>query len=556
MRLVVLASLLFGLLVYGILPSQVIVLNDDFGYLRSVVETLQYGRPWTNDWLEPWAASFSSLSALLYLGTSSFTFATHGLLAGLAACSFGASCALLIRRGFTPGAAIGLAAVLMTFPTVMWKTFEFTSVALYLPCLLGAIWCAERKYFGRFLLFWGLALAARQSALVWMVFPGMAFLGALLSRNQPGVAGWHRPALITLGGLLLYSALNLGMNKTHAQTLITDHALADFSLNRALAALGIGATVFCLAAGLGAYVLQLREPRVRWRPFPVLFLISLIGLALLATDRHSWIGIEHSGFSGKSGGLYLKLLVILPAVGFMAQGYVLRPPLVLWALASLLLVSVRQDIMDYYLLDAGLLGFFAVVRPVNATSRAGPTVPWPAILRLVPLGLFLSFNLRLVFDLKTTFDRVGILTKISENALRREALRVEDLSFMPFGYYAWHLYPYFITHDGRHDPDIAGMIHYLRVRAIAVTASYSPALQAFSNLKDAKPDANGPLVAHGGGTFLWLFRADYQLTGAPPEKVYQPALSISDDFKPQPFPLNDAEWTDLINGADIVEQVK
>jgi len=73
-------------------------LNDDFGYLRSVVSTLQRGRLWTDDWLEPWAAGLSLLSALLFKATDSFYFATYGLLALLAAGAFFAAGRLLLAR--------------------------------------------------------------------------------------------------------------------------------------------------------------------------------------------------------------------------------------------------------------------------------------------------------------------------------------------------------------------------------------------------------------------------------------------------------------------------
>src|SRR4051812_26302714 len=80
----------YGLLIWLLLPSGVIAINDDFGYLRSVIQTIQHGRPWTDDWLEPWAASLSLFAGLLFRATGSFSFAIHGLLAGLAGAAFAA----------------------------------------------------------------------------------------------------------------------------------------------------------------------------------------------------------------------------------------------------------------------------------------------------------------------------------------------------------------------------------------------------------------------------------------------------------------------------------
>jgi hypothetical protein len=51
------AALAFGGLIVLTLPALVVVFNDDFGYLRSMLHTIRHARPWTDDWLEPWAAS-------------------------------------------------------------------------------------------------------------------------------------------------------------------------------------------------------------------------------------------------------------------------------------------------------------------------------------------------------------------------------------------------------------------------------------------------------------------------------------------------------------------
>ncbi len=73
------AAAVYGAFVYLMLPAEVTTLGDDFGYYKSIVETIQHGRPWTDSWLEPWAASLSILSALAFKLTGSFHAATYGL---------------------------------------------------------------------------------------------------------------------------------------------------------------------------------------------------------------------------------------------------------------------------------------------------------------------------------------------------------------------------------------------------------------------------------------------------------------------------------------------
>jgi len=77
--ILVLIAIGASLSLWAMLPDGVVVLNDDFGYLRSVLLTAAKGRPWTDDWLEPWAASLSCISALIFKVSGSFRLATQGL---------------------------------------------------------------------------------------------------------------------------------------------------------------------------------------------------------------------------------------------------------------------------------------------------------------------------------------------------------------------------------------------------------------------------------------------------------------------------------------------
>ena len=181
------AALAFGLLIFALLPSGLGLLNDDFGYLRSAVETLQRRRPWTDDWLEPWAASLSALAALAYQATGSFQLAIHGSLAALAALTFWGTTRLLLARGSSQTAALLGSFLVLTFPTVLWKTVEFNGMAIYLPCLVLALCAAERRRWGQFLLWWALALATRQSAIIWLAMPLLSLAQSWVTRGrEPG----------------------------------------------------------------------------------------------------------------------------------------------------------------------------------------------------------------------------------------------------------------------------------------------------------------------------------------------------------------------------------
>ncbi len=357
-----LGATLFGALVYACLPPRVVPLDDDFGYLRSVIATLQHGRPWTDDWLEPWAASLSALSALLYLATGSFHLATYGLLAALAAVSFGL-CALLLRRwtGRT-SAALGLAAAELTFPTLFWKTVQFTGLALYLPGLFGAVLAAERRRWGWFALAWSLALAARQSALAWIGLPLAASISAWRRRDagnsaeQPGPPAWA-----ALAGIGVYLALKLTMNHTHAQAVITDHLLARASCASLVRSAMVGGGVFLGAAGLGFMVGQLTRPvapRREFRSTAVVAGLALLAIGLLMLDVRSFVQWEQPMLSGPLGFFYFKALVLAGVLGWTWRGLQLRAAPATCAGLSLGLIALRGAVWDYYFIDAAILGFF------------------------------------------------------------------------------------------------------------------------------------------------------------------------------------------------------
>src|SRR6188768_1716922 len=134
---------------WAIFPPGVVLLNDDFGYLRSVLQTAARGRPWTDDWLEPWAASLSSISALIFRTSGSFRLATQGLQCVLWGVFVAAVFRLLHRRHSSWHAVLLSFAICYT-PTLFWKGIEFTSLVLYLPCLAIATGAALRNQWSLF----------------------------------------------------------------------------------------------------------------------------------------------------------------------------------------------------------------------------------------------------------------------------------------------------------------------------------------------------------------------------------------------------------------------
>lgn len=546
-----LGSFLFGWLVFALLPAGIVPLDDDFGYLRSVVQTIQQQRPWTDDWLEPWSAGFSSLSALIFSACGNFRGATYGLLAILAMFSFGLCFSLIRQSGLKTAWALGLALLALTFPSVLWKLVQFTGVALYIPCLLAAIRAFQRRRWGIFLAAWMLAVSTRQSALVWILLPLGDLVGEAWRRRSFGLSQSMIPTLaVAVAGAAGFALLAVGMNKTHAQTIMTDRMWAGFSLMRGGQSTLLGAGVFFVAAGVHLLVQRLVQPPSPegrlLRPTPALAAIGVTAAVVCALDLPSFVGWENEFLTGTVGSLYLKALVVAGAAGWLFHGGTLQPVPAITGLASIGLISLRAAVWDYYFIDVAVLGFCAAALKPAAESSSGAL----RLVRIVAAGaaaVALLVNGFMLLKLKARIDRAHLLTTISETALREGKLSPAELGYAPFGYRGWHLYPHFIRNEGK-DAYIAGFESYLRPHAIQVGQGYSRALHLLPEFRHEPPADRHNLVASGHGPFLWFFRAEYHLLRfksaheAPAEMEF-PASPV------EKFPLNEGEWREYVAAA-------
>lgn len=546
-----LAAVVFGVLMYFTLPACVVALNDDFGYLRSVVQTLQHGRPWTDDWLEPWAASLSVFSASLYLLTGRFYFATYGLLAVLSAVSFYAFCRLYRERGFSAKIAVLVAGLVFTSPTILWKEIEYTGMALHLPCLLLVIYFAEKKHWGLFLVVWMVAIANRQSALAWLTIPALEL--CLLGLVKPGRSwrAWWPLLLVTLAGVLWFGLLSLGMNRTHAQVLITSQSLAHINWPQARLTMMVGTVVFLIAVGIGnlLFCFAGRIARPRWKWYWLQILISLAGVKLLSVNQAAFISFEHPGYDyGVYSSVYIKIVLGLALAGWLRPGISIDLRKAVYAFSGLGLVSLRSGLWDYYLIDAAILGLLCPrgpAIPVEGDGAQAPYVRWIAP-GVVGLSLLAAgyFQAQIIYRLKLLFiDHPAAICRVTEESLRHGRLRVDEIGHTNIGYMGWHLQPHYIVREGKQDAGLVGFTRYLKSGSVGL--SVSP-MRRSSSLAEAdnRPDSANPgHIGTGVYPTAWIYFQRYTLNRLQPEPT---GPVVADDFVPCPFPLTNAEWSDLI----------
>lgn len=545
-----LASTLYGMLIYSILPAQVVALNDDFSYLKSVMLTLQRHRPWTDAWLEPWGASFVWVSAFLFRLTRNLLFSTYGLLALLAAVSFQASCRLWMEKQVSTRGAILATALLMTFPTMLWKSLEFTAVALYLPCLLLTIDAANRKQWFWFAVVWMIAASNRQSAVAWLTFPAVACLEVARTKPRQSWQTLGRLALIIAAGLAFIVFMSAIMNKTHSQRVRTDHVFEMIQSAKFFHAFGTSLIVFIGSAGLGRVMLWtagiLPVAGKLWSPGRLLGWIAL-GSLLAFVDLRTLVSPEHPLFSDHAGWWYIAILTLLSGTGWLMGGFTVRPAFALTALASALLVAIRGSWWDYYFLDPLILGLFGIAP--TQTNSSGAAWPRKSLLIILPL---IALHLSFIWKIKLHVDQGSALCLLYEKSMREGTIDPSDMRSAPFGLAAWHLFPYFVTtRKGKKSPSIGGLICHLRQRSVVNHISCPGLVNTSSWPFEDDPPAPAAKIASHSQRLGWFFTGTYSIWKLPesPESLghYVPVMPM---WRFTPFPLNESEWKDLSQRTD------
>jgi hypothetical protein len=545
-RIITVAALAYGALIYLMLPPTTIVVNDDFGYLRSILETIARGRPWTDDWLEPWSASLSLISASVFLLTGSMHMATAGMQVLFAAASVAGATALFRDRGIGHQRAVVLALLLVSCPTILWKALEFTGVALYFPCLLWAIWAAGRRRWWLFAAVWLVAVMTRQSAVTWLALPAWAAIVGIF-HDRDRVQLWMRPALTVAAGLVVVVLLSAWMNKTHSQAMITDHLREDFVPRKALEKLLLGVATALGCLGLGAAVGGSARHHNRLPVSAIRAVVVLLAATILVWSvLQAALYFEHDSYEPPFGVWYGGLALAVTLTGWLGFRMRLRPDLLLAAAGSLALVGVRGQVWDYYFLDVAIFALFAVGAP-------GGSVAWFRTPRLitalvtVTLVALAALHLQFALELKRMFDRSYAISVLLERTLRRGQIGPDDLSTAPFGLIGWHLHPYFVVNEGADDRGIANFLRYLRPAALHVEIGppYRGTEPAFSSSQARADDPN--VVRSGVFPSEWFWQQRYTLFRRPADQVPPAPMAIDRGrYVTLPFPLTDDEWREAL----------
>lgn len=445
-------AVLFASIVWLLLPSMVVAMDDDFWYLRSLLQTYQKGQPWTDEWLTPWAASTSVISSLLFVCTGSFTTAVHLTLAGSAGAAVAGMLSFLRGSGFSRSNAAWMAFLVMGTPTVMFMFLMFTSVAVYWACLWVCLYSAKREQWWLFGLVWALALSGRQSAVVWLAIPGMELISLFLI-DRPDADTRHK--VRSLAGVLsvcfLWLLLMVSvMNETRAQKIIMEamtldtfqEMLKSSAMGVLFGGVGLGLASFFrggISVGFLACSLRLR------RTF-----IALAAVMLSVATMVWFIDATHDTHDCFRDPLTYW---VLPIVAGVSAACLVLAPLQMHrgclaaGTGSLALVALYRGTFDYYFVDVFFFGLAAglwnspagggviqSVLPGPKRSLQKTTVRLAGVLLVGVISLWTARSwIRLAVDQ----NRTAALIQIYEKALDEGLIKTNEIGTAPFGYLGW-----------------------------------------------------------------------------------------------------------------------
>jgi len=532
---------------WALLPSGVVVLNDDFGYLRSVLETAARGRPWTDDWLEPWAASLSSISALIFKASGSFRLATQGLQCVLWGVFVATVFRLLHRRHSSCWNAALLSFAICYTATLFWKGIEFTGLVLYLPCLAIATGATLRNRWGLFAVVACLALASRQSALVWFVIPAVACVEGYLSPNPGKLRQGIAPLMTCMAGAATFLICRFGMNESHAQRVVTAQVWESvqwttavgwlkFALLLGAICLGAANALKWLAGATDKYPKETtRAGFILRRLAPISVLVALLCLRVYADVQQ-----EHEFYRSPAALFNFASWIAIACFGWLIAPVVLNKRLFIAAFAAVLLVCLRSVTWDYYWIDAAFFAFFSAYSPeTKKIDSAGDSLPAKnrklrSLAALAAITVALVSSVTWIDRAKRMLDDCRAKEVLLEESLRAGEISPGDISVSPFGFIAWHLYPYFITIKADSLGYIANFHSHLRPQNLAWETR---------SANDHSPIANaGSVVRSGIFPTGWRGeRNEYIL-----RRIAEPAPAmlpiVPANYRFEPFPLTDAEW--------------
>lgn len=544
----------FGLFYFIFAWQPGVLRSDDFGYLRSILGTLERGHPYTYEWLAPYGATFSSACALLYRLTGNFYASTYGFQALCSLLVYALLQRLLVRRVASWHAAL-LSAAFACGPICFAKVADFHGGIPTLALTLTALLCFGAANAWGFFLAAFLAFANRQSHIALLLMPAWSAASHAWARTgrAPRVSPPTPDQALAFAGpkaaafavafvaaaFFLHSRMNLTYAMANAVFTDSGHGRIISMVLAALA--GIFITIFLLAL-CGAVFLppagtlraNLRRPALPLAASAVLLAMRFVwppGLVLTDTPMFGWFDWE---------AVNSALPWILLAGIWFADFRLLRPSPSLAAIAGFIgIASLRGVWWDYYFLEIAVLCLVIAAGGAEASVGAKPArLSLPV---LVGLAMLLSAETGYAWLLRIQMDKQAIAVRTLEKLERSGAARVDRMTGATFGYAGWKLFDHFLAHDGKAYGQLADFQGYIRKDLIKVETGL-PWRRAFK-----APLPPGAELLDSGTCMVGFARvpfrvADWHGPDSSVPAMGRPMRLDPKSFRSPRFPLTNREW--------------
>lgn len=527
--------------------------SDDFGYLLSVLGTLDRGALYTHDWLAPYSAVITAACAFGWslTGNLPFTALAYMTLSSLAALVL---LYRLLAARLAPRRAAVLVLALGLTPTFFSKAADFHGGISTFAFFLAALVFHEERKTGLFHLAAFLAFANRQNNVVLLVLPMLQAAAVVASgRAFPlRLAAW----LSLFGAAAL--ALHFNLNATYARTFAVFTG-ADLPARLQAAALALAAGVFVGLALLAVF-------GAPWRPLRSLLAENLgrprrpaCASALLAAAACFWppdlVRPDFPLFGALGWGPLNAVLpwLLLPALWILDYRLLRPSPYLALAAAYLLIGSLRGVWWDYYFLEVAALCLLIATEGAGMPGPGAGGAGRGGVVREKAVGLVLGLAVAggsaYAYLFKVYADKQALAVTVFERLERSGRVAVDEMTNAPFGYLGWKLFDHFTAHEGRDYGDLADFQGYVRRDRVSVETQL-PWRRGFRT-----PLEPGAAILETGRARVGFAEVGYRvvdrrgpgygrrLSGGRPME-----LDLA-RYVTRPFPLDRREWNALRDGG-------
>ena len=528
------AFCLYAFTYFALLFHPNMVRYDDFSYLQSAIETIARSQPFTHDWLEPYSATLSSLSALSYLVTGNFPFSTWGLEAVFVLANFILLYRLFRTRLISKEAAT-MTLLVLTQPIFWYKCSEFTSNHFTVTFVLAALLAYLRGYWIRFFIMTFLAFSNRQNSIVLLILPIYQLIRG----------GKDARKAVLLSGLLAFGALALVlhgiMNHTLAQATGIYAKLDGYRIKHVMQAMLVGAYVSLAFLSIFDWLMgsnaranfkdNIRRPVIPTAATAIFILMIWLGSLPLIDFHTPFIGsLDHTHT------LQYILMVFLPCtLWFLDWNSIEIRPSFLLGCAYIIVSSMKGFWYDAYLIDLALAVLIYLLTREQPRSLSR--------LSLATITAALSLNLVWAYGFKIMGDKEALSNRVYEQLEREGKAEVENMTDATFGFLGWKLFDHYTRYETIQT--LWSFTNYVRKERI-VLESELPWRRSFKRQIPAEAE----VLAIGRariGFFQLRYRAmDLHVKGDQAVGKEEFIPLDKEKYRTKILPLNRAEWKNYI----------